>query len=411
MNHFLLIGGGIGQLHLARKIKARGDVLTVMAYHFLPEIEQIADQTVQQDLFDLQGAVKAASIIKPDAVVSDQHDLYIPTVAYIAEHLGLPGNKYEQVMTYCDKNRFRDTCELVGVPVPKHRRVIDDSLCEIEGLSFPLMIKPADAQSSLGITKVYNKDEYTTAVEKAISFSRSHTAIVEEFFEGREIVSEGLIVEGKYYNLSFGDRRYFDLKDGFIPSQTLFPSDIPQSLSMDFCKYETLIANHVKPYFAIVHSEWLWDTKSNRVVCVESALRGGGVFISSHIIPLSTGLDINDLLLSYSLGNRICIDDFFKNRVDESAGYICFYLPDGVVNQIRGKDELESLDEVALIRLDNIHVGDKTEIMTHKGQRMGPLILHAKSRAEMESIITQVQHVLQIDVMGPDGQIRGPRWN
>lgn len=50
----------------------------------------------------------------------------MPTVAYIAEKLELPGNTFAQVMSYCNKNNFRDNCDKLNIPVPKHISVNSD---------------------------------------------------------------------------------------------------------------------------------------------------------------------------------------------------------------------------------------------------------------------------------------------
>ena len=404
MSHFLLIGGGIGQLNLARLIKARGDKLTVMAFHFLPEIEKMADQTVQQDLFDLPGALIAAAEIEPDAVVSDQHDLYIPTVAFIAEHLGLPGNKYEQVMTYCDKNRFRNTCDLVGVPVPKHFAVSSPDISLEEcGLSLPVMVKPADSQSSVGVVKIDEESGIKDALANAISLSRSSTAIIEEFFVGHEVVCEGLIQDGTYYNLDFADRVYFDLPDKFIPSQTVFPSTIPDDVKHRIEDYENRLACFVKPRFAIVHSEYLWNQESDEIRCVESALRGGGVFISSHLIPACTGIGINDLLLDFASGNSLKVQSIIQQKQKKAAAYICFYLPQGVVERIVGFDEVAERSDVIMACIDNIRVGRIAEKMEHKGSRLGPILVQADSRHELEESIRSIQEEFKVFVRTPDG--------
>lgn len=405
----LLIGGGIGQLHLAKKLHERNVELIIVAYHLMEEIRPFANKIIEHDLFDLKGVLTIAEEEKVEAVISDQHDLFVPTVAYVAEHLGLPGNTYNQAITYCDKNRFRDTCENCGVPVPKHVKVTD-TITIPKDFTFPVMVKPADSQSSVGISKVNKESDYPKALTNAIINSRSGSAIVEDYFFGREIVSEGLIYKGKYYNLALADRRYFDLPNKFIPSQTLFPATVPTHLLNSISKYESRIAETVNPEFAIVHTEWLWNEEQNKLSCVESALRGGGVFISSHIIPQATGLDINELLIDFALGYEIDICGFLSKKKDMAAGYICFYLPHGVIKQVQGIEEVKSLDCVSLACINNVSIGDHTLEMTHKGQRLGPIIIHAKNRDNLEDCIKLCQQSLKIEVLDNTGIVKGAIW-
>lgn len=400
----LLVGGGIGQLHLARKLHDKGIYFIVVAYNIIDEVRLLANKVIKHDLFDLEGVLAIAKEEKVEAVLSDQHDLFIPTVAYVAEHMNLPGNRYEQVITYCDKNKFRTVCDKVGVPVPKHHDVTNSSISLSDyGLSLPVMVKPADSQSSVGVVRIVDESELQPALSNAISLSRSGSAIIEDFFVGQEIVCEGVIQNGNYYNLEFGDRVYFNLPDKFIPSQTIFPSAIPDDLKQRIIECEKRIALFEQPRFAIVHSEYLWNKDTNEIRCVESALRGGGVFISSHLIPACTGIDINDVLIDFALGKQIDVETIVAQKENKAAAYICFYLPQGAVEKIEGISKLKSRSDVIMVCLDNLKVGNKAEKMEHKGNRLGPILIKANSRKELEEAIISIQNELKVLVRTADG--------
>lgn len=55
----------------------------------------------------------------------------------------------------------------------------------VESLGLPLFIKPANNGSSIGISKVRNKDEFFQALD--LSFSYDRKILIEEFIKGREI--------------------------------------------------------------------------------------------------------------------------------------------------------------------------------------------------------------------------------
>lgn len=404
LRRVLLIGGGIGQLHLAKKLHEKEISFIIVAYHVIDDIRSYAEKIIEHDLFDLEGVLAIAIKEKVDAVLSDQHDLFIPTVAYVAERLNLPGNTYEQVMTYCDKNRFRSVCDTVGVPVPRHLKVSkSDVSLDACNLSFPVMVKPADSQSSVGVVKVDSREDVGEAVSNALSLSRSGSAIIEEFFIGHEVVCEGVIYNSEYFNLDFADRVYFNIPDKFIPSQTVFPSAIPIAIKRRIVEYEQRIARFVKPRFAIVHSEYLWNKDTNEVRCVESALRGGGVFISSHLIPACTGIDINDLLIDFALGRTIDVKELIEKKTNKAAAYICFYLPQGIVESIEGKDNILSRTDVDLACLDSLWVGKEAEKMEHKGSRLGPILVHPDSRAALDNAIHSIQQTLVVSVKTEQG--------
>ena len=407
----LLLGAGIGQLFLAKKIKQDGFFLIVMAFNYLPEVIALADKFIHQDLYDKDSVCKIASQESVDAVVSDQHDIISPLVAFVADFLDLPGNHYEQVLSYTDKNLFRDNCDRLDIPVPKHCR-LEKTLILPESfkcVSFPWIIKPADSQSSLGVTKVASYSEFELAAKEAIQVSLTGHAIVEEFFRGKEVVVEGLIYKGEYLNLGIADRLYFDLKDRFIPSQTIFPSKVSDNLQREMIECEKRMAQYINPYFAIVHSEYLYDDDTGEFRVVESALRGGGVFISSHLVPLYCGVDVNQLLIDASLGKQIDFDSIRESTVSRSSAYVCFYFPEGVIKSTHGINEVDNLDYVRLFDKHGLTVGAEVTRMEHKGQRFGPIVLEAKDRKEIEGRIKEVQGMMTAAVQTRGG-IQGIRW-
>lgn len=406
-----MVGAGIGQHFLAQKVKDRGNCLLTVTLPGKQPVIEIADKVLYNNVFDKDGVLALAIEQKIDGVISDQNDTMMPTVAYVAEKLNLPGLRINQAKAYCDKNVFRDNCDKLDIPVPNHTKVTSIVVpSEFEHVPFPWIVKPADSQSSVGVAKVDTIEEYLTAVEKALNLSKTNSAIVEEFFAGQELVAEGFIYEGKYYNLGFADRRYFRLDNLFIPSQTIFPSVVDEEILNSICECEKKMASYIKPQFAIVHSEYLYNESTKEYRVVESALRGGGVYISSHLVPLYCGVDVNDVLLDCVEGNRIDVDKIFRNSYCNASAYICFYLPEGKISSIEGVEELSRLDFVKMLSLNELLVGQKIDRLTNKGQRLGPIIISGSNRTDIEEKIKIVQNILKINVVDIHGVSHGINW-
>jgi len=64
-------------------------------------------------------------------------------------------------------------------------RTRSDHLPDMNSLRFPLIVKPVDSGSSLGVTKVNDPSELPTALQTA--FRESKQALIEQFIIGREI--------------------------------------------------------------------------------------------------------------------------------------------------------------------------------------------------------------------------------
>lgn len=411
MKKLLIIGAGIGQVPLLKKAQKRNIHVTAVSIPGDYPCFELADDVIYRDIYDRDGIVEDARKRGITAVISDQNDLMVPTVAYVAEKLGLPGNKFETVMSFCNKNKFRDMCDAAHVPCPKHRSVRKATIDTPVDISFPLMVKPADSQSSIGVKKANTEQELKEALEFAISKSPTGNAIVEEYFQGREVVCEGFINDGKYYLLQLADRKYFDLPGVLIPCQTLFPSIIEKAYKDRIVECESKLAAYAKPSFAIVHSEYLVNESTGEIRVVESALRGGGVYISSDLIPMATGIDINEVLLSKALGEYVDVDHVFEERKENASAYVCFYLNEGIISSVKGVAELESLPFVKSSYIYDLQVGQETGIPTYKGARKGPVLVSGVDREDLEKNILIVQNTLQAGVIGSDGNVSNIRWS
>lgn len=409
MNKLLIIGAGIGQINIVKLAKSMGVYVVVVSPKGYPAIE-LADELFECDIYDYDRIVEYARENNFTAVTSDQNDLMMPTVAYVAEELGLPGNTYNQVNSYCDKNNFREVCLKAGVPVPANIEVHDSDMPNFD-VELPWIVKPSDSQSSIGISKINSKEEYASAVEYALSKSKHHKAILEQFFMGDEIVCEGFVYQGKYYNLFFGDRRYF--KGTLIPSQTLFPSELDATIQNQILECERAITKEINPSFGIIHSEYLVNKETGKFCIVESAIRGGGVYISSHLVPLATGIDVNTLLLKCALGQATAedVESTLNNRTQGASAYVCFTLPEGVVTEISGFDRVTQIEGVAMCDIRNLNVGDRTEKMIVKGMRKGPIIIHANNRKGLETIIYKLTETINVKVTNTDGEVKNAIWS
>lgn len=412
MKKILMVGAGIGQIYLSKKIKQRGDYLITVTLPGHQPVIEIADKVCYCDVFDKTGVLRIAQQEGIDAVISDQNDTMMPTVAFVAENMNLPGLRIAQMEAYCNKNHYRDNCDKLGIPVPKHVEVHELKIpAEFSYVPFPWIVKPADSQSSVGVEKVYNEEEYVAALEKAISYSKTKSAILEEFFNGQELVAEGFIYQGRYYNLGFADRKYFKLNRLFIPSQTIFPSNIDKDLLAKIEDYEQQMAGYIKPEFAIVHSEYLYNPQTREIRVVESALRGGGVYISSHLIPLYSGIDINEILLDCICGKHIDMNAVMSRRNNKAAGYVCFYLPEGTIINVEGMEEAAKQPFIKMMCVDDVKVGNTTPALTHKGQRLGPIIVTGENRADIEKNIAFLQNNIKVTVRNSKGSELGIIWN
>lgn len=117
----------------------------------------------------------------------------------------------------------------------------------IEYLGFPIFVKPANAGSSVGISKAGNKEELEAAMD--IAFKEDKKAVLEEFIDGYEVecavMGNNEPVTGEVGQILASAEFYdFDAKYN-NPSQTLIPAQLSDE------KREEIKKQAVKAYSAM----------------------------------------------------------------------------------------------------------------------------------------------------------------
>lgn len=406
----LILGAANVQIPLIQFVQSKGYRAIVVSIPGDYPGFDIADCCIYCDVRDGKAILQEIANENVVAVMTDQTDLPVPTVAFMVKELGLAGNDVQTALIYTNKCMMREAINEIGLPNVRYCRAHNVEDVAQNWHIYPAIIKPEDNQGSRGVCRVNNLDELRNAFDEALSFSKTKHVIVEEFFEGKEVVVEGFVRNGEYLNLGIGDRIYFNLDNQFIPSQTIFPSAISPNLQDALLQFEKKLHARLHPSFGMTHSEYLINDNGD-IRLVETALRGGGVYISSHLIPLYAGINNYDLLLDSALGKQISLSEVEKQMQRKASAYICFYLPEGEIVSIKGIEELKQLKGVVKVDMHNVEVGAHIGAMVNKTHRLGPILVTADSRDEIDELIKQVQQTLDIRVICPDGTERSIIWS
>ncbi len=131
---------------------------------------------------------------KPDAILPTVGGQTALNLAISLEHKGvlkkynveLIGANSAAIEKGEDREQFKDAMEAAGIPIVKGGLV--RSLTEAQGLlnevSFPLILRPSYTLGGSGGSIAYNREEYSTLAEKALSASPVHEVLIEESLLG-----------------------------------------------------------------------------------------------------------------------------------------------------------------------------------------------------------------------------------
>ncbi len=213
-----------------------------------------------------------------------------------------------------DKSYTKIIAESIGVSQAKYtviyRHIFEEAsdegknkiLEETENkLSYPYFVKPANAGSSVGITKVNNREELKDAI--ALACEHDKTIIIEETIIGKEVEcgvlgGDELLVScvGEVFSADESDFYDFDAKYNNKNSKTVIPAEIDDNISDEIRSLAAKIFTALDGY-GLARVDFFIEDGTNRVIFNEMNTFPGFTPISMyHMLFEASGIDMESLL-------------------------------------------------------------------------------------------------------------------
>lgn len=388
----LFLGGAYAQIPIIKEAKSRNWYIITCDY--LPDNpgHKLADEYYNISTTDIEGVYNLAKQVKPDFIIAYASDPAAPVASCVSERLGLPGNSYESVRILSEKDRFRNFLRENGFNTPKGITVTDENnnIDAVDGLEFPLIIKPTDSSGSKGVTKVENKNEIHKAIQYALSFSRNKRVIIEEFIEGEgsQLHGDGFVYNGDLIFSFLGDHHY-DLKvNPFVPYSTTWPSK--KNIEI-ISKVENEIRRVLKLLdykFGAINIEA--RIKKDMVYIMEIGPRSGGNFVP-QVINYSTNFDMVKATLDQISGEEIQLKN---NIIIPSAYYVIHSIQDGILDSILIDDRLKPFIKEFHQYLNN---GQAVKSFQGSNAAIGILLLCFQTIEEMDYYISNIDSYVKVN--------------
>lgn len=290
MNNFkkaLVLAGGVPQIKLINILKKRNYKVILADYTNKPVASEYADVFYQISTLDIESIKELVRKENVDLIITVCTDQALNTVALVAEEFNLPCYISASTgLNVTNKKYMKELFKKNNIPTANFNILTEDLT---HNLKYPLIVKPADCNSSKGVTKVFNITDLKNAFLKAKEFSRTNTVIVEEYIEGREISVDALVKDGKAQILcaSYSDKIKNNNK--FVINRGYYPIDNFELIESKLLDIIQKIANA----FKLINSPLLVQLIESKdgLFVLEFSARTGGC-IKYHMIELATGFDI-----------------------------------------------------------------------------------------------------------------------
>ncbi len=415
MEKIFILGASALQVPAIKKAKEKG--LYVYTLDYDPEAVGIkdADEFLCISTIDKEAVLEAAKKYQPDYIITSTSDMPVRTVAWVNEQLGKKNDiSYENSICATDKAAMRRRMKDCGVPIPEFHVISDKKGFEEarKALGRRFVCKPADNAASRGVVLVDmdelqirfdgNEEEISEELLGIYSYtkeySRSGEVLLEEFMEGPEVSVESFTVNGDTHIITITDKMVTEVPF-FVETGHTEPSRLPVGVQEDIRKVAMAAIKAVGIQNGPSHTEI--KVTSTGAKLVEIAARLGGDYITSRLVPLSTGVDLIDCCISSTLGD----DVKWQNTKSEGSAIRFLYsaeaegelTPGSVIKAIEGVDEAEKLPGVSEISIYK-SAGDRAVSLRNSGDRWGHVIATGKdadeAAANAEKAATKIRFIL-----------------
>ena len=398
----LLLGGAQHQVPAIEAAKRLG-YRTVLC-DYLPDNpgQHVADVFYLKSTTDRELMLEVARSEHIDGVISFGSDAALPSAAYVAETLGLPTNPLASVEILSEKHLFHPYLAAHGFNAPQTRSFDASATAEqlaelVEGMRFPVMVKPTDSSGSKGVTRIERPDRttFTQAIAAAREFSRNRVLVVEEYLEyeypylvgGDIFVSEGRVA---FWGLMAC------LRDEAVALLVPVGKAFPTQLTSDA---EARLKDEVQ---RLVTSLGLRFGEMNLEVIVgpggvpyilELGGRAGGNLIPLQLQDIS-GIDLVEASIRAAMGDTNLNVDFDGGDA-AIATHVIHARKTGV---FEGVDIDKELEPYVYRKYVYVQPGDHVERLQNGSQAFGHLFLRFENAEHMWSVLPQINDLVHVHV-------------
>ncbi len=358
----LILGGNPETLPLVEIANAMGVKTIVTSFRESDPAKKAAWKSFNVDGMDVPGLIALAHQEAVDGVLVGVADVLVPSYCKVCAALGLPSYATEDIVNvFAFKDTFKATCERYGVHgIPEYYLDAELRPEDVAKIDYPVVVKPVDGFSGIGMSVVYNENELRPAVQKALNASIKKRFIVEKYMQCDDV--------GIYYTF----------KDGYCSLSCIydrFTTEEQRGLSR-VCLGGIYPSKHINDYYERMHDNAIRMFRDIGVkdgVLMISAFYADGEFYvydpgfrlqgeAPHLLLKAIhGYDQREMLIRFALTGSIGEIDLQKiddpRLSGKAAATLWILLREGIIGEIKGFEEIEK-EPFVKANVQRLHVGD-----------------------------------------------------
>lgn len=378
MKKVLILGAGPIQIPIIKKSKEIGLYTIVVDIDDKAKGAEFSDEFYTISTNDTNKILNLAKDKKINGILTTS-DFPVNVVAEVGEKLDIPVMSKEVAQICTNKYLQREFLKNNHFNTPSYKVI--RTLQDLEKIDFfPCIIKPVDSSASRGVRKVNNLKELYDQYSVSHKYSKSGLVIVEEFITGKEFSVETLTQDNKTHVIQITEKITKGEESGYFVEDThIAPARIGDIHKKNIEEEVISLINKIGVNNCPTHTEL--KLNETGIYIIEIACRLGGDYITSDLVPLSTGIDMLQNLLLMSIGYKIQV----KHKDHNEISCVQFLNP---INYNKCVSFIEQGHE-CIVRSEVYNFN--TNKIESSSDRLGYIILKAKQLSEIEKILEQIQ--------------------
>jgi len=410
----LILGANPETVPLVETANAMGIKTLVTSNRPEDAAKKVAWKSCSVDGLDVPGLIALAREEQVDGVLVGVADILVPAYCKVCDALNLPCYATKEIVeVFSYKDVFKATCERYGIHgIPEF--YLDSTMNpeDVANIKYPVMVKPVDGCSGMGMTVCYCEEELEDAVQKALNASRTKRFIVEKYMECEDV--------GMYYTFKDGVCSVSCVGDRYTCGEQKGVSRV--------CLGTTYPSKHLEEYFERIHDNALRMFKEtgirNGVLMLSAFYEDGEFYVydpgfrlqgeAQHLLLKAVnGYDHREMLIRFALTG--CAGDLDLQKEDDPylrgkhAATLWFLLKKGTIGKIEGLEEIEN-DPRIVANVQRLFVGDEVPdawVGTEK-QVLTRLYLVCDSKQELAETLKEYMDKVRVyDVTGAPMVLQG----
>ena len=391
MARAIVLGGGSDQINFLEQLKMRNISTVLVDYYSNPPAKSHADIHYIVSTLDQEAVLNIAREEKVDFVFTACIDQAILTASYVSEKLGLSWPfSYDQAFNVTNKASMKAKFFSSGVPTANFISTSAPLVALHHQLTYPVVVKPADCNGSLGVKRVISDSDFNQAVMEAFHNSRSNTIVVEEYIDGIELSVDAFVNNGVVSILLITETRKIPFSESVF---SIYQSRFPVSLQDDILGKIYNAVKIIVSAFELDNTPLLvqFIIKDSEAYVVEFGARIAGGS-KQHLIKHITGIDVISAYIKTLFQEP---NQFHATSCNKLVAIEYIYSHAGVYSQIQG---VESLKQDKTVVEFFIYKTPGMELSGRKASRdrVGAFITEGNTISELENKLERARRKIKV---------------